>query len=260
VTEPRDLFAAPDWHPEDHSPMPSIVANGRKPDVMACGVCHRADGAGGPENSSLFGLPASYIEQQVIDLRNGVRNGSVPRIANDLMIKTAKAIREDELRAAAAYFASNTPRANIIVVESDAVPKTQVRDLFLAPIEVSSDKEAIGQRIIEVPESVENFVSRDSRTRFFAYVAPGSIENGRHLAASGDLAVQCTACHGSDLRGNDGVPKIAGRSPTYLFRQLYDFKSGSRNGPNSNTMKPAVEKLTITDMISLAAYSASLAP
>jgi cytochrome c553 len=56
------------------------------------------------------------------------------------------------------------------------------------------------------------------------------------------------------------VPTIAGRSPTYLFRQLYDFKSGARKGPNSDTMKPAVEKLTVADMIALVAYSASLAP
>ena len=62
------------------------------------------------------------------------------------------------------------------------------------------------------------------------------------------------------LRGKDVVPTIAGRSPTYLFRQLYDFKSGARKGANSETMKPAVEKITVTDMIALVAYSASLAP
>jgi cytochrome c553 len=77
---------------------------------------------------------------------------------------------------------------------------------------------------------------------------------------SGDLSVQCTACHGADLRGKDVVPTIAGRSPTYLFRQLYDFKSGARKGPKSETMKATVEKLTVTDMIALVAYSASLRP
>jgi cytochrome c553 len=77
---------------------------------------------------------------------------------------------------------------------------------------------------------------------------------------SGDPSVQRTSCHGADLRGNDVVPTIAGRSPTYLFRQLYDFKSGSRKGSNSDTMKLAVEKLTISDMIALVAYSASLVP
>jgi len=260
LTQVRDLFAAPDWHPEEHPPMPSIVASGRKPDVMACGVCHRADGPGGPENSSLFGLPAAYIVQQTIDFKNGLRNGSAPRIANDLMIKLAKAVTDEELKEAAAYFASIKPRANIVVVETDTVPKTQVTDLFLAPIEGSSDKESIGQRIIEIPENVENFVSRDTRVRFIAYVPPGSIQKGRQLAMSGDPSVQCTACHGADLRGNGVLPTIAGRSPTYLFRQLYDFKSGARKGPNSDTMKPAVEKLTVADMIALVAYSASLAP
>jgi cytochrome c553 len=259
LTQVRDLFAAPDWHPEDHPPMPSIVASGRKPDVMACGVCHRADGPGGPENSSLFGLPSAYIVQQTIDFKNGVRNGSAPRIANDLMIKLAKAVTDEELKEAAAYFASIKPRANIVVVETDTVPRTQVRDLFLAPIE-GSGTEPIGQRIIEIPENVENFVSRDTRVRFIAYVPPGSVQKGRQLARSGDPSVQCTACHGSDLRGNDIVPRIAGRSPTYLFRQLYDFKSGARKGSNSNTMKPAVENLTVADMIALVAYSASLVP
>jgi cytochrome c553 len=260
LTQVRDLFAAPDWHPEDHPPMPPIVASGRKPDVMACGVCHRADGPGGPENSSLFGLPAGYIVQQTIDFKNGVRNGSAPRIANDLMTKVAKGVSDEELNVAAAYFASIKPRANIVVVETDSVPKTQVRDLFLAPITGSSDKEPISERIIEIPENVENFVSRDTRVRFIAHVPPGSIEKGRQLAMRGDASVQCMACHGADLSGNDVVPTIAGRSPTYLFRQLYDFKTGARKGPHSDTMKPAVEKLSVADMIALVAYSASLAP
>jgi cytochrome c553 len=260
LTQLRDLFAAPDWHPGDHPPMPAVVASGRKPDVMACGVCHRAEGSGGPENSSLFGLPAAYIVQQTMDFKNGLRNGSAPRVANDLMIKIAKAVTEDELKEAAAYFASIKPRANIVVVETDSVPKTQVRDLFLAPVEGSSEKEPIGQRIIEIPENVEHFVSRDSRVRFIAHVPPGSIARGRQLATSGDPAGQCVTCHGGDLRGNNAVATIAGRSPTYLFRQLYDFKSGARKGPNSGLMKAAVEKLSVPDMIALVAYAASLAP
>src|SRR3954452_22434931 len=56
LTQIRDLSFAPDWHPEDHPPMPEIVARGRKPDVLACGSCHRADGSGGPENAKIAGL------------------------------------------------------------------------------------------------------------------------------------------------------------------------------------------------------------
>ena len=47
VPQTRDRFLAPDWHPGDHPPMPPVVAEGRKPDVYACGFCHRASGPGG---------------------------------------------------------------------------------------------------------------------------------------------------------------------------------------------------------------------
>jgi cytochrome c553 len=131
--------------------MHEIVAKGRKPDVYACGVCHRADGPGGPENASLFGFTADYIIQQTLDFKNGLRNNSTPRVATDLMIKLAKAVTDQELKEAAEYFASIKPRANIKVVETDTVPKTHVRDLFLAAMD-GGEKEPIGQRIVEIPE------------------------------------------------------------------------------------------------------------
>jgi len=53
---------------------------------------------------------------------------------------------------------------------------------------------------------------------------------------------------------------IAGRSPSYIVRQLYDFKLGARAGIGSALMKPTVERLTMEDMVSLAAYVASLTP
>lgn len=259
LTQVRDLFTAPDWHPDDHPPMPEIVATGRKPDVFACGVCHRADGPGGPENASLFGLSAEYIMQQTAEFKTGLRTNSVPRVATDLMIKLSKSVTDQELREAAVYFASIRQRSNIAVVETDAVPKTHVRDLFLAPLD-GAEKEPIGQRIIEIPENVEHFVSRDSRARFIAYVPVGSVQKGRALAANSDLRVQCAACHGTDLKGTAIAPGIAARSPTYMFRQLYDFRSGARKGANSQLMSPVVENLSIDDMIALVAYSASLSP
>jgi cytochrome c553 len=239
--------------------MPEIVAKGRKPDVYACGVCHRADGPGGPENASLFGFPADYIIQQTVEFKTGLRNNSTPRVATDLMIKLAKAVTDQELKEAAEYFASIKQRSNIAVVETDTVPKTHVRDLFLAAMD-GGDKEPIGQRIIEIPENVEHFLSRDSRARFIAYVPVGSIEKGRTLAASSDPTIQCAACHGADLKGTAVAPGLAARSPSYMFRQLYDFRSGARKGAHSDAMKPAVEKLGIDGMIALVAYTASLAP
>ena len=53
---------------------------------------------------------------------------------------------------------------------------------------------------------------------------------------------------------------LAGRSPSYTVRQLYDFQSGARAGLLSAQMKESVAKLTIDDMVSIAAYTASRAP
>jgi cytochrome c553 len=125
VPQTRDLFLAPVWHPEDHAALPDIVAHGRKPDVFACGFCHRANGQGGPENADLAGLPASYIVQQIADYKSGMRTTAVQnRAPQTLMISLAKSASDSEIAAAAAYFSSLKPRDRIRVVETDVVPKT----------------------------------------------------------------------------------------------------------------------------------------
>jgi cytochrome c553 len=256
LTQLRDLFFAPDWHPADHPPMPEVVARGRKPDVFACGFCHRADGPGGPENANLAGLPADYIVQQMADIKSGARKTSVPgRAPTQLMASLAAAATAAEVEAAAAYFSALKPKRLIKVVESDTVPKTYVAGWFLAAVS-TGEKEPIGQRIIEVPDDLEQFEHRDARSRFTAYVPVGSIAKGEALAK----AAGCGTCHGSDLKGLDLIPGIAGRSPSYVVRQLYDFKSGARAGAGSDLMKPTVEELAPQDMVSLAAYLASLTP
>jgi cytochrome c553 len=62
------------------------------------------------------------------------------------------------------------------------------------------------------------------------------------------------------LKGVDATPGLAGRSPSYLARQLYDFKHGARSGASSLLMQPIVAMLEEEDMIALAAYIASLPP
>jgi cytochrome c553 len=177
------------------------------------------------------------------------------------MRSLAKASTDAEVQAAAAYFSALKPRAVIRVVEGDSVPRTYVTGWHLATMD-KGEQEALGQRIIEVPEIFERFESRDAHARFIAYVPPGSIQKGQALAASGGggKTVQCASCHGPELKGVGAVPGIAGRSPTYLLRQLYDIKHGARAGAASAQMKPTVENLAIEDMIALAAYIASLAP
>jgi cytochrome c553 len=258
LTQVRDRFFAPDWHPSDHAPLPEIVARGRKPEVFACGFCHRADGPGGPENANLTGLPAAYIVQQMADFKSGARKSSLQKRApTELKAQPAKAITDSEVEAAAAYFSSVKPRSIVKVIEADTVPKSHVTGWFLAAVS-TGEKEPIGQRIIEVPEDLEQFVSRDTRSRFIAYVPVGSIQKGQALAVTGGAGktVQCGSCHGPDLKGVGPIPGIAGRSPSYTFRQLYDYKHGARAGTGSELMKPSVEKLTVEDMIALAAYAA----
>jgi cytochrome c553 len=262
VAQTRDRFFTPDWHPGDHRPMPDIVARGRKPDVFACGFCHRADGPGGPENASLAGLSADYLKQQMADFKSGLRKTSVPeRSPPQLMIALAKAATDQEVRASAEYFAALKPRATIKVVETDTVPKTYVAGWFLADAK-TGESEPIGNRIIEVPEDLAQFENRDARSRFIAYVPIGSIQKGKELVAKGvgGGGTQCAGCHGPTLAGVGAIPAIAGRSPSYAVRQFTDFKSGARAGSASELMKPVVEKMTPEDMIALAAYAASLPP
>jgi cytochrome c553 len=261
LTQIRDLFAAPDWHPGDHPPMPEIVATGRKPGVFACGYCHLPNGLGRPENSSLAGLSAEYIVQQVIDFRSGVRKSSEPAsLPINLMVAVSQAVSDADLRVAAQYFAALAPRRWIRVIESDMVPRTQVAGWMLVASEPRV-MEPIGQRIIEMPEDLERTELRDSTSGFIAYVPPGSIARGKALAdGAGGRITACGICHGGDLKGLGPIPALAGRSPSYLVRQLYDMKHGTRKGSWAALMKPVVAAMTVEEMVEVAAYAASLEP
>jgi cytochrome c553 len=262
ITQERDLFFVPDWHPDDHPPMPDVVTHGRMPDVRACGSCHRAEGTGGPENASLAGLPAAYIVQQIEDYKSGARKFAGPeRSPSVVMMAIAKASNTEEIKAAAAYFSSLKPKANIRVVETDTVPVTQIARVFYMQVK-DGGTEPIGQRIVEMPVDAAQFEHRDTRAQFIAYVPKGSIAKGEALAKTGGAGVTtpCAICHGPDLKGVASIPGIAGRSPSYLVRQLYDFQQHARAGSAGALMAPVVEKLSYDDMISLAAYVSSLTP
>ena len=135
--------------------MPEIVAHGRRPDVRACALCHYPNGKGRAENAPIAGYPVAYFIQQMNDFKNGNRKSADPRKANtNAMIAIAKAMTDEEIKAAAEYFGSMPWTPWIKVVETDTVPKTRIAGgLFLA-LE-GDEKEPIGKRIIEVPENTE---------------------------------------------------------------------------------------------------------
>src|SRR3954451_6701585 len=261
LTQIRDLFTPPDWHPNSHPAMPDVVGRGNKPGQFACGFCHLPNGLGRPENSSLAGLPAEYIIQQVADFKSGARRSSEPAsLPVNLMIAVAKAATEAEVKIAAEYFAALKRTPWIRVVETASVPKTRVAGWMLIADE-GGGKEPIGARVIEMPEDLERTELRDSASGFIAYVPIGAIAKGEELAAGGaGKTVPCAICHGAQLRGLGPVPGLAGRSPSYIVRQLYDLKHGVRAGHWSELMKAVVAQLSDEDAVSIAAYTASLAP
>src|SRR5690606_29411719 len=121
--------------------------------------------------------------------------------------------------------------------------------------------EPIGNRIIEMPEDTERTeVYRDPRSGFIAYVPTGSVARGEALVRSGGdgRTAACATCHGADLHGLGPVPGLAGRSPSYLARQLYDMKNGNRAGTWAPLMEQVVARLTPEDLVAITAYLASL--
>jgi cytochrome c553 len=149
------------------------------------------------------------------------------------------------------------------VVESDTAPKTRIAaGMFVALEGEQAGKEPLGQRIIEVPEKgAETDTLRNPRSGFIAYVPVGSVKKGETLVTTGGgKTTQCGVCHGADLEGLGPVPGIAGRSPSYTVRQLFDMQQGTRKGLWSDLMKPVVAKLTVDDMLNIAAYTASRTP
>ena len=107
VAATNDRFQVPDWYPKSHPKMPGIVAQGRKPNVFACGYCHLPNGQGRPENASLAGQPADYIVQQVADMRSGRRKSSSDKMGSiNTMMAVAKASNDAEVKIAAEYFSN----------------------------------------------------------------------------------------------------------------------------------------------------------
>lgn len=261
--ELHDLFKAPDWHPESHSAMPSIVAHGRPPDVYACGYCHTAGGQGRPENAPIAGLPVAYILTQLADFKSGERRSAFrgPYRPTDLMIHTVKGASDEEMSTAAAYFAAQSLHSRVVVVETERVPRPRVVGWIYAAEEDGSS-EPLGQRILEFTPDVVGHETRDDQMRYVAYVPVGSIDRGKQIAQTGSdsPANACNACHGPQLRGVGQIPPIAGRSPTYILRQLLGFQTGARSGTTGLPMRTVVKNLNIGAMIDAAAFAASLPP
>ena len=251
----------PDWHPDGHPPMPEVVARGGGGDIMACGYCHLPNGQGKPENAGVAGQTYEYIVQQMTDWRNGLRQPGDRRMRPPaLMERIGLATSDAQARIAAEYFSSIDFKKWVRVVETDTVPVTRFAGWIHEVVE-GGGTEPIGTRVVETPEDLKRTKLRDDTAGFVAYVPPGAVSRGREIVATGGArSVSCTICHGEDLRGIGPIPALAGRSPTYMARQLYDLQTGMRNGAWSDLMDAAVKNLTEEDIVNIVAYTASLDP
>jgi cytochrome c553 len=253
-----DRFGPPDWYPEDHGPLPEVVANGRKPNGFACALCHLTSGAGHPESAGISGLPPQYFLRQMAEFKSATRKG----MRGGIMIQIAKGISDEDTKAAADYFASQKYPVWYKVVETDTVPKSYLGNGAMRFPVANGGTEPLGNRIIELPQDDFSAESRDPRTGFVAHVPTGSIKKGEDIVTTGagGKTIPCAICHGEDLKGLGEVPPITGRSPMYIYRQLNDIKIGTRNGSLVPLMKRVVEKLSDEDMVAVAAYLTSKSP
>lgn len=83
-------------------------------------------------------------------------------------------------------------------------------------------------------------------------VKGGNPDKGKQLAAS------CQACHGDDA-ANAATPNpyLNAQLPTYLYRQLRDYKDGSRQHPVMSSIAAA---LSDQDMVDIAQWYSRQAP
>jgi cytochrome c553 len=230
--------------------------------IRACGFCHSAHGMGHPGNGAIAGLPASYLMQQMEDYRNGLRNSSDPTKGNTMrMAWYASRMTPEETKASIDYFSKLPYAKSYRVVEAEMVPRTRITEYFIPQTGDAAGTEPINGRIIEVPEHPELTELRAPNAPFVAYVPPGTLKKGQAATAT----FQCATCHGATLNGMTmaewgEVPAIAGRSPAYVVRQVFDMKTRSRRGKNAKSMYAIVDRMTPEDIMNVAAYVAAQTP
>jgi cytochrome c553 len=249
-----------DWHPEDRrGTLPNIARFGKE-GVRQCTLCHLPDGSGRPENAPISSLHPAYFLQQMQDFRDGVRKSADPRKANtNTMAGFAKAMTPEEFKAAAEYFAQQPYPRRMKVVEGKTAPKVRLQGgMHMAiPAAEGGGMEPIkADDMVEVPDDNLRAEARDTHLTWTAYVPPGTLNKGKQVAAK----AQCATCHGANLEGNGPIPPLAGRSPSYTMRQLFDIKTGARHGPWTEVMRPVVANLSVQDLMAVSAYAASIQP
>ena len=262
VSQTKNQNAPPDWYPNLHPRMPEPVARGRVGSLSACGYCHLPDGQGRSENATLAGLPVDYILRQLDDMKSGARTVALagwPPFVN--MHRVADSVTASEARAAAEYFSRIPARRHFAVVERAQIPAVY-QVAFVYAVKKSGGTEPLNGRLIEITNDITAHELRDPKETNTAFVPLGSIPAGKHIAMAKEKVPSraCASCHGPSLLGAGPIPPIAGRSPSYILRQLLAFRNGARATATSAPMQSVASSLNLDEMIAVAAYAGSLRP
>ena len=195
-------------------------------------------------------------------LRSGKRKPTGPEayLPSQNMLKIARAMTDAEIDASAKYFAQQKLRAARVRDREPAHTARRARgvDLRGSPRHRRSRRPAARShqrtRATRTPRRSPGIHRPMCRP---AASTAASASSSRAMAARRQ---PCATCHLANLKGTDKIPPIAGRSPTYLLRQMLAFRNGRRTGEAAQQMKPVVEKLTLNEMIDVVAYLGSLVP
>ena len=89
------------------------------------------------------------------------------------------------------------------------------------------------------------------------FSATVSAAEGGHLAANGNGAPACSACHGDQGEGRPDAayPRLAGLNSGYLLRQLNDFADKKRE---SETMQPIAKALGMDERTAVSSFYGGL--
>jgi cytochrome c553 len=98
----------------------------------------------------------------------------------------------------------------------------------------------------------------DSLTNTGLEADPSYWQAGEKLYRGGDpgrAIPACMACHGPSGRGNEPAkfPALRGQQSIYVVKQLNDYASGARTGPNG-IMQTIAKRLSPDDIRNLASY------
>ena len=250
-----------DWFPGSHPHPPEVILHASKNGAAPCAECHLVSGQGEVGIPDIAGLKADYLLEQLHAFRAGTRRSAQPdRVATEAMIGVAKTWSEQDLKAAVAYFAGLPRHKAIRMVVADDAPSMHTERFGWTYADRTGGLRALNGTVAETPESVVKVFMGDPSNLEVVYASKSTLTIGEALVRSGGGGGQpCTVCHGADLRGTPVAPALAGRDPSYIARQLWDIRCGTRSGPGVAFMQGVAHGLSPRDMTAVAAYLASQA-